>query len=289
LVIACVIVAPAVRAQEQSPGTKIEALGLESMTVGRVTTLFAPKDQARARQLAELSEGATAFFEQKLGVSFRFRLAVLGPKDWFQTHGAGMPYGIPWCSVAERLVVVPASLTEGVLIDGRNAQEDRWRVDFVTLHELGHLIAKQYLHPTSTHEEMPVMWFEELVATYFGYTFVSSFNRQWAQSARREWIGRVEGYRPRRRSLDWSFMRTLPPAEMASTYAWYQFILNLRVADIYERHGFDFLRALKERLPFRSMDSWTTKSLLGYLDRIAPGFQRWADELEKADKWSGNH
>jgi hypothetical protein len=46
-----------------------------------------------------------------------------------------MPYGIPWCSVAERLMVVQASLKEGVLIDGRNEQEDHRRVDFVTLHE----------------------------------------------------------------------------------------------------------------------------------------------------------
>jgi hypothetical protein len=59
-------------------------------------------------------------------------------------------------------MVVPASLKEGVLIDGRNEQEDRRRVDFVTLHEFGHLGAKQYLHAASTSEELPIPWFEEL-------------------------------------------------------------------------------------------------------------------------------
>jgi hypothetical protein len=60
-----------------------------------------------------------------------------------------------------------------VLIDGRNTR----RVDFVTLHEFGHLGAKQYLHPASTHEELRIPWFEELVATYFAYAFVS-FDRR---------------------------------------------------------------------------------------------------------------
>jgi hypothetical protein len=66
------------------------------MKVGRVTTLFAPNDRARAKQLAELSEAVAVFFERELGVSFECRLAVLGPTQWFSPHGGpGMPYGIP--------------------------------------------------------------------------------------------------------------------------------------------------------------------------------------------------
>jgi hypothetical protein len=58
-------------------------------------------------------------------------------------------------------------------------------------------------------------------------------------------------------------------------------VLNLRVADIYANHGLGFLRALKEKLPFHSMSTWTTESLLADLERIAPGFQQWADEFQK--------
>jgi hypothetical protein len=61
-------------------------------------------------------------------------------------------------------------------------------------------------------------------------------------------------------------------------------VLNLRVADVYEEHGLLFLRTLKEKLPLRNMDTWTTESLLGQLESIAPGFQRWADRLEKDAK-----
>ena len=282
--IACLTLAYPLQARDQSSRTKLEALGLETMTVGRVTALFPRDDRARARQLAELSEAAAAFFEKELNLSFEFRLAALGPAHWFSPHGADLPYGIPWCSVAERLMVVPASLKEGVLIDGRNEQDDRRRVDFVTLHEFGHLGAKQYLHAASTREELPILWFEELVATYFAYAFVSSFDHQWAESARKDWIARVEGYTPRKLSLDWSFMRALPAAELAPTYGWYQNVLNLRVADVYEEHGLLFLRTLKEKLPLCNMDTWTTESLLGQLESIAPAFQRWADRLEKDAK-----
>jgi hypothetical protein len=278
------LIASTVRAQDQPLSGRIEEFGLETMTVGRVTALYAPDDQARARQLAELAEAAATFFERELGVAFEFRLAVLGPKHWFSPHGAELPYGIPWCSVAERLMVVPASLQEGALISGPNEEADRRRVDFVTLHELGHLAAKQYFHPGSAHEEFPVLWFEELIATYFDYAYVASFDPGWAESARRDWAARVEGFTPRTLSLDWGFMRNLPADELGPTYGWYQNVLNLRVADLYEEHGLGFLPTLREKLPLDTLDDWTTESLLAHLEQIAPGFQRWADDLQRGGR-----
>jgi hypothetical protein len=56
-------------------------------------------------------------------------------------------------------------------------------------------------------------------------------------------------------------------------------VLNLRVADVYAKHGLGFLRTLQASLPFRTVDTWTTESVLRDLERIAPGFQPWADEL----------
>jgi hypothetical protein len=260
------------------------------MKVGRVTTLSAPNDGARAKQLAELSEGAAAFFEREFGVSFEFRLAVLGPNQWFSPYGGpGMPYGIPWCLTADRLMVAPASLSEGALINGADAFTNRRRVDFVTLHELGHLTAKPYFHPTSAHEELPIPWFEETVATYFAYAFVASIDRDWAEASRQEWIAGVAAYTPRTRSLDWTFMKGLPPEELAPTFGWYQLVLNLRVADVYAKYGLAFLRVMKESLLFHSMTSWTTDSLIVDLERITPGFQRWADEFQVGGKESRNN
>jgi hypothetical protein len=64
--IACLTLACPLQGRDQSSQTTLEGLGLETMTVGRVTALFPRDDRARARQLAELSEAAAAFFEKEL-------------------------------------------------------------------------------------------------------------------------------------------------------------------------------------------------------------------------------
>lgn len=281
--LACLLVPPDTSAQDRRFLPQIDSLGLERATVGRVTTLFAPEDRARAHELGDLSEAAASFFARELGVSFEFQLAVLGPAHWFSPHGVDLPYGIPWCSVAEALIVTPSSLTEGALIAGGNDVVDRKRVDFVTLHEFGHLAAKRYLHPASAYEEMPILWFEEFVATYFAYAFLSSFDPRWLDFAREDWAGHVDAYAPRIRSLDWTFMRALPPDELAPTYGWYQNVLNLRAADVHAEHSLGFLRMLREELPVHAMDAWTTESLLEQLERLAPGFQEWADALQEGE------
>jgi hypothetical protein len=54
-------------------------------------------------------------------------------------------------------------------------------------------------------------------------------------------------------------MRTLPAPELAQTYAWYQLVLNLRMADVYGKHGPPFLPTLKEKLPLCNMDNRTVR------------------------------
>jgi hypothetical protein len=84
-------------------------------------------------------------------------------------------------------------------------------------------------------------------------------------------------------------MRTLPAHELSKTYGWYQRVLNLRVAEVYAGRALVFLQELKEKLPLRDMDTWTTESLLGHLEQIAPGFQRWADRFQKGGKHPENN
>ena len=101
----------AAHAQDLSPLARVEALGLDTVKIGRVTVHFAPADRAYARQLAALSEAAAAYFEHELGVSFPLRLAVLSPEDWFSPYGGdSMPYGMPWAWVGDLLMAAPASL-----------------------------------------------------------------------------------------------------------------------------------------------------------------------------------
>lgn len=51
------------------------------------------------------------------------------------------------------------------------------------------------------------------------------------------------------RELMWD----LPPDEFARTYGWYQNLLNLLAANLYEEYGLDFLRMVRARLPWESL------------------------------------
>ncbi|HVS12577.1 MAG TPA: hypothetical protein VMV46_01540 [Thermoanaerobaculia bacterium] len=277
-------VAPA-HAQHTSPLARVEALDLDPAKVGRVTVYFTPADREHADRLAVLAEETAAYFEGEFGTSFPLHLAVLNPEDWFDpwTDGDAQAYGEPWGWVQDLLIGVPASLDEGVLIFGPDNEADLRRVQFVMLHEFGHLANKQYLHPESQRSYSSVRWFEEFLATYFAYAFVRARYPSWAEASHREWVDFIEGYSPPVLSLDWTFMGDLPAQERGPTYAWYQILLNLRVATVYEDHGLDFLRQVKSRLVWDQAGEWTTQSVLSTLEEFAPGFEAWAEELQNGD------
>lgn len=272
-----------VHAQDASPLERVEALDLDTARVGRVTAYFATDDRERAVELAALSEEAASFFDRELAISFDVGVAALAPEHWFSEF-PGIPYAIPWPSVLERLLFVPSSLEEGLLVRGRSSMTERRRVvDFVTLHEYGHLATKEYFYPASERDDIPVSWFNELLPNIFAYAFVASTDPEWAKAGKEMWRGVVESREPPVLSLDWGFMNDLPPDELVRTYAWYQNLLNLRAVELYEEHGLDFLRMAKERLAWEEADSWTTESLLAALEEIAPGFQGWARDLRNGD------
>lgn len=268
--------------QTPTPLTRVQASGLDSTRVGRVTVHFDSQDRAHAMELANMAERAAAYFEREFDASFPLHLAVLRPKEWFVPYQGGdtEPYGMPWGWVPESLMSVPASLTEGVLIMGPDHEADRRRVRFVMLHEFGHLAAKRFLHPDGDQLYSSVRWFEELVATYFAYAFVYQEDPAWAQAGLREWVEIVKADPPPSASLDWRFMVQLPPEQFAATYGWYQNLLNVRAAELYARHGLSFLLALRD-LPWAKSDDWTTESLLPLLEAISPGFERWAEDLQQ--------
>lgn len=265
-------------AQDLTPLERVEALGLETKEIGRVTAYFAPADRDRAVELTTLAEAAAAHFERELGMSFKFRIAALTPEHWFSEF-PGAPYAIPWVSVSDRLLFVPSSLSEGLLVRGPTALDDRRRIDFVLLHEYGHLADKAFYLTRRDEDYDTVPWFREFLANYFAYAYVHAADPEMAEASKLMWRDVVEGYKPSVMSLEWGFMNALPPGQLAQTYAWYQNMLNLRAAEVYEEYGLDFLRDLNSELPWKEAGEWTTETLLPVLDQVAPGFQAWADTL----------
>jgi hypothetical protein len=266
-----------VAAQATSPLGVVRNLNLESERVGRVTAHFASPDRERARQLADLLNDAAATFNRDLGLSFPLDLAVLRPKEWFADI-PGIPYAIPWPSMKERLIITPASLEEGLLVEMRSPEQGERLVNFVTLHEYGHVAAREYFRPGDQEDYIPVQWFRELVATYFAYAYVMSVDPVWAESAREEWKAAVDAFEPEVLSLDWSFMGAMDGRELARTYEWYQFLLNLRAAELFNSRGVTLIPALRG-LTWGRARGWTTEALLDQLDDVVPELSTWAREL----------
>jgi len=264
----------------QRPGAMavLDTLGLQSGRVGRVEYYFDAPDQARAQVLASLVNDAAAEFERELDLRFDLSLAALGPDHWFSEF-PGVPYAVPWASIPERLLLLPSSLSQGVLITGPNALADRRRVDFVALHEYGHIAAKEYFRPTAAEPYTPVSWFEELIATYFAYSYVAGAEPEWGSAVRAEWSSQIEAFTPPVLSLDWRFMNSLPGPELSRTYGWYQFVLNKRAAELYDRHGVALLPRLKAALSWRDASGWTPAGLLKALDGVTPELASWARDF----------
>ena len=282
LVLACaalVMAAPA-STLAQRPGAMavLDTLGLESGQMGHVTYYFATPDKARAQALASLINDAAAAFDRELDLRFDLSLAALGPDQWFSEF-PGVPYAVPWASIPERLLLLPSSLSQGVLITGPNELADRRRVDFVALHEYGHVAAKECFRPTAVEPYTPVSWFEELIATYFAYSYVAAADPEWASAARAEWSSQIEAFTPSVVSLDWSFMNSLPGPDLSRTYAWYQFVMNKRAAELYDRHGVALLPRLKAALLWKDASGWTPAGLLTALDGVTPELASWARDF----------
>jgi hypothetical protein len=189
-----------------------------------------------------------------------------------------VPYAVPWASMNERLLLLPSSLKVGVMVEGRSPADARYLVDFVALHEYGHVAAKEYYRPGDTADYIPVGWFRELVATYFAYSYVASTDADWAAAVKRVAAAGVAGFNPKVLSLDWRFMGAMSGRELSDTYAWYQFTLNLRAIELYEKHGLPLIPALR-RLPWDHSRTWTNETFLTALDEVNPELATWARQF----------
>lgn len=263
---------------------RVQAFGLDTIRAEGIIIYFDPSDSLRAQEFADLSVSMAKFYKLEFDLGFKFKVAALKSKHWFSEF-PGVPYAIPWLFFPDRIIMMPSSLNEGTMINKkRNRQENRWFVDFVLLHEYAHFLEKDYFRPLDKNNYLGVNWFSEFIANYFAYAYIHSTNTKWVDGAKKLWKENLRAYTPQKFTLDWSFMNNLPPQELGPTYGWYQIMLNLKAAELYEKYGLDFLRTLKERLPWQDSENWSTESLLSLLEDISPGFVEWSKSIESYAK-----
>ena len=264
-------------AQDPSPRQRVLNMKLASETIGGVTAHFAPEDRARAHELAGLVDGASKMYGKELGLKFRTEIAVLQPKDWFADI-PGIPYAVPWASIQEHLLLLPSSVTQGVVVEGRPPFAARRLLDLIALHEYGHVLEKELYRPGDANDYSPVAWFRELLANCFAYAYVARTDPAWAADARRAWRAEAGSWTPEIVSLDWTFMNSMTGRELSRVYGWYQLTLDLRAAELYDEYGMELFTRLRA-LPWRTAQEWTRDSLEDSLREVVPSLADWAESF----------
>jgi hypothetical protein len=279
-----------VAAQSASPLARIEAMEVGRVEVGRATVLYSlgaedPAElEASARRLAGKFEDAATFFAGQLELDFSYTVALLSPRHW--TRVGDPRHALPWSSEEDRLVVVPVRSDMALLLpSGRDTARARPVLDIISYHQLGHVVAAAYLHPTGFHGPPPVRWFSELLASYLGHWYMRETRPDLADFSEELAYDVTGETEPRFSSLhqyDAYHDVFLTSPQGANTRGWYQNAFNLWAAELYDDFGGAFIRRVREELPWVRLETWTTASLLDELEAIVPGFGNWAREMAAA-------
>ena len=238
--VSLVLALPASAGAQESPIPLFRELGLQSASMGAVTLYSTPGHESWAEEIVEMSSGAVAVFGDSLGLTFDFSVAVLTPpqwRTWFidgdEVAWVNDQYGMPWAWPPDRLLAVPATLDEGLVIrDPSDVEGNRRQLRFIALHELGHISAREFFHPTSQYRWSPVGWFEEFLATYFAVA-IASLDEEIAEFVVRFSEDLVETTDPAFTNLDLmhQVFGRLPPPQAAANYGWYQAVINLKAVE----------------------------------------------------------
>lgn len=275
----------AVAAQESASAAALRRLQVDSLA-GEITVYFTPGHRHRAVALQRLYEAGLRFYEDTLSHDFEVGLAVLDSAQ-LAAVDPKRAYGFPWYirRGSTPIMVMPATTHRGFVVDllrprfGDDAA--RRGLESVGFHELGHALVQEYLYPGDTLRRPPVLWFDELMATYVGQGYQWMTVPGTLQQARQRAQGiRATGIaRPSITSL--AHFEANAAALDHVTYAWYEGVFAARASEIFERRGLDFLHEIRRRLPWDQIDGWTSSALLTWLDDIEPGFSAWASSLER--------
>jgi hypothetical protein len=260
---------------------KVGEMGLDTLRKMNVLVYFNSADSLRAKEIADISLSMFSFFKEKFDIYFDFKVAALRPENWFSEY-PGMPYAIPWNFMPDKILMMPSSITEGVMVeDNRSLAENRLSINRVLVHEYSHLIEKEYFRKNDTVDYLHLTWLNEFVVNYFTHAYIHNTDKKWAEEIERLDLATVKGeYQPEKYTLDWSFMNDLPPNELCPTYGWYQNLLTVKAIDLYNEYGLGFLSQLKEQLDWNNCANWTTPQVLQMIEEIAPGFTAWSQNIE---------
>ena len=292
LMVACILLSPAdTLAQGRNAAEILRTLPLDSLS-GAITVYYSPGHAERARALQPWYGGALAHYRQMFAgdsaLTLTTSLAILEPGHW--SAFTPMPYGVPHIDFTgwpHLIAALPAANDSGLMADvwrnlGLTSSVELARVvDVIGFHEFGHSLNVQYLYVLApeTEEELSVHWFDEFMATYFGQGYLWHTEGLDADPIRAELVASLA---PRSTTLvefDEHYSQLFLTPEGFANLGWYQTQFAERAREVFAKQGLEFIRRVRDELPWDRYAEWDTDDLLQWLERIEPGFVAWAQAL----------
>lgn len=258
----------------------VKELGLPVIE-GPITAHYSNGARTRADSLVAFLGQSVEFFAGEVGLREDFALAVLDPESWAKV--TPIPYGMPFVSGPPYLVCFPADnnhelyrlISNGIAGSGLVAKFGMEEPDLVNLfisligfHELGHIYSKKL------SLAYPNNWIFEFMASYFAYFYLDEnfprYGQLWEEMSA-DLADRIE---PAYRTL--ADFERLYVRVGVENYAWYQMVLLLRVVEVFQVRGGQFLGTLRDH-------KWQTKTQdfhLGEMELLMPGFLDWAEAFQ---------
>ncbi len=293
------LVSITVLAQDKYCVDEIRELKLQSLS-GKITTYYAQGSGDRANELKQLLERASQFFEDSLRVKPAITMAVLSPKEWSVLMDR--PYGLPTTRLggckrgtgnfaeARYAAIMPAGINGPLYNDWMKLEDSvsaatleklkdagvtfeqggKILIDFVGLHEVGHV----YAHAIGINYY--TNFFAELMADYLAYAFLRSTEERLDKKVLAILSAHIDGITP----VHSSFTRyeRFRSSEHPPTEAWYNSIITLKAAEIYEQRGVEFLFAVQKAFP-EAEGKLNTETIIARLESIHPGIIKWSEGI----------
>ena len=274
----------------------LKVAGSLQKSEGRVTAYYPPSVEKQAKSVQDLLEKAVVYYDRHLGISFPISVVLFGPDEYArltkESDGEAAQYNefLPFVTPGPpKVMCLPA--TSGSALDSLTqlalkrspslkklnlpiAEISQRFTALVGLHELGHQYIRELEICQSVH------WLQEMLANFIADAFLTDVSPNDSLI----WQTVNHAYDDYLKPTNRTFSGIHKGNQ--ENYVWWQGHITLRVHDVFEQNGFDFLQKLK-KLSNVKIYHEDDLSFIIALDEIAPGFENWAEKsghITKVDK-----
>jgi hypothetical protein len=285
--------------EEKEPLKRLQKLGLPGFEKP-VPTYYSEGAKSRAEKLAVDITAMNGFYQTNLGVQPRVSLAVLSSNDWMQVN-PDMPYGMPYNAGAlvampaqggmvfdsfmRGKASIPADILEKIRLNNTTFEAIAEKeVEWIGFHELGHAIVRAY------NIDPRCYWLNELLANYCAIAFVSQAGNEWKILDLIEAPPPPKATPQPKRPKNTTLADFEEPYLKVDDYLWYQGMFCERAKAVCDQRGVGFLKDVKREFPADSTHASGEQSKIApgeallRLDKIAPGFVKWAEVFQEDAK-----